>query len=115
MAEEGSGDEITNTEAGKPDERPRKIRDLFTDRVVGIVTGAAIPVVLLLIPIINKYLDNSKEIQTLQIKENSEDIEDMKRRMVILTNVIVSSQMQIQTLSSKLSECEERTKKEQKP
>lgn len=95
-----------NTESGAGPKRPRKIRDLLTDRIVGIVSGAAIPLVLLFVPLVNKYLDNSKEIQTLQIKENAEDITETKTRLTALTSVIIAAQIQIQTLSTKLLECE---------
>jgi hypothetical protein len=95
-----------HSEDRTPPQRPRKIRDLFTDRIVGIVSGACIPVVLLLVPLANKYLDNSKEIQTLQLKENSVDIVETKRQLAALTGLIAASQVQIQTLTSKLSDCE---------
>ncbi len=110
--EVGDDNEGSNSQGGMQNDRPRKIRDLFADRVVGIVTGAAIPVVLLLVPLVNKYLDNSKEIQTAQIKENSDDIDEMKNRLGVLTQVIVNSQMQIQVLSAKLSDCEKHVKDE---
>ena len=107
MAEE-SKDESDNSENGSQGKRSRKIRDLFTDRVVGIVSGACIPIVLLFIPLINKYLDNTKEIQTLQIKENADDINETKARVTALTGVIVAAQLQIQQLSNKLLECEKK-------
>lgn len=92
-----------NVESGKPFKRPSKIRDIFTDRIVGIVGGAFIPLVLLFIPLINKYLDNTKEIQTLQIQNNTEDIEATNERMSVLTQSLVASQIQLQNLSNKLS------------
>ncbi len=96
---------------GKEPKRPTKIRDIFTDRIVGIVSGAFIPVVLLLVPLANKYLDNTKEIQTLQIQSNAEDIEATNQRVNALTNALVNSQLQFQTLTTKLATTVEELKK----
>lgn len=96
---EHGNDDITDGTKAKP---PSKIRDVFTGRVVGIVTGAVIPVVLLFIPIINKYQENTKEIQALQIQSNAKDIEATNQRLSVLTEALVTSQIQIQDLTSKL-------------
>lgn len=87
-----------DSENGKPVKRPSKVRDIFTDRVVGIISGAFIPLVLLFIPLINKYLDNTKEIQTLQIQNNADDIEATNQRVAALTQALVGSQIQLQSL-----------------
>lgn len=96
-----------NVEGGNASKRSRKVRDIFTDRVVGIVGGAFVPLVLLFIPLVNKYLDNTKEIQTLQIQSNADDIESVKQkaseenkatneRVNALTTALVGSQIQLQ-------------------
>lgn len=94
----GSEDENDRTQP----KRPTKIRDLFTDRVVGIISGALVPLVLLFIPLVDKYLDNSKAIQTLQIENNTQDIQIAKERLVILTDALINSQMQLKSVMEKL-------------
>jgi hypothetical protein len=100
--------------------RPPKVRDLFTDRIVGIISGAFVPLVLLLVPIANKYLDNTKEIQTLQIQNNTEDIEITKNKVNVLTDALIASQMQLRTmmekitsLSKNLDDCQVHLKKQE--
>ena len=95
--------EHSDIKNGIEPKRPSKIRDLFTDRIVGIISGAFIPLVLLFIPLINKYLDNTKEIQTLQLQSNTEDIETINQRMNALTNALVNSQLQFQAVTTKLA------------
>ena len=95
-----------NIKSRNETKRPSKIRDLLTDRVVGIVGGACIPLVLLFIPLANKYLDNSKEIQALQIQSNAEDIQSTNTRVTVLTQLLVNTQVQMKSLSDKLLECE---------
>lgn len=97
---ESNGNPIKSGEHSK---RPSKIRDIFTDRVVGIVSGAAIPLVLLLIPILNKYLDKSYEIQALQIQNNVENLEHTNRKLAFLTEALVGSQIQQRTLTEDLA------------
>lgn len=91
------------SEDGKPLKRHAKIRDLFTDRIVGIVGGACIPVILLFIPVINKYLDNTKEIQRLQIENNAKNIEDTNNRLNIITQAFAQQQIKSQELTDRLS------------
>lgn len=92
-----------DSENRKSVKRPSKIRDIFTDRIVGIVGGAFVPLVLLFIPLINKYLDHTKEIQTLQIQNNTDDIEATNKRVEVLTQALVGSQIQLQSLTDKLA------------
>lgn len=91
-----------NSEDRVKPKRQTKIRDIFTDRIIGIVGGACIPLVLLFIPLINKYLDNAKEIQALEIQSNADDIEDTNQRLSVLTQVIVGSQIQLKSLTEQL-------------
>lgn len=101
MGENENGD--SDIDSGIRTKRQTKVRDLFTDRIVGIISGAAIPLVLLFIPLVNKYLDNSKDIQTLQIQNNADDIENTNKRMSALSEVFVACQLQVQALTDKLT------------
>lgn len=101
MEETQNGD--SNLENRVPTKRQAKVRDLFTDRIVGIISGACIPLVLLFIPLINKYLDNTKEIQALQLQNNADDIEATNRRMDMLNQMFIGSQIQIKDLTDKLA------------
>lgn len=103
--------EYSNSQDGRVTKRPSKIRDIFTDRIVGIISGAFIPLVLLFIPLINKYLDNTKEIQTLQIQNNTTDIEHTNQRVAAITEALVGSQIQMQGLNDKLSQSVSELKK----
>lgn len=107
----GSEDESNATSDDKPRDavkRQSKVRDIFTDRIVGVVSGAFVPVVLLLIPLVNKHLDNSKEIQELQIKTQIQNEEAYNKRVQVVTGALVSAQVQLQTLGQQLSEAIDR-------
>lgn len=101
--EENENDQETVHSGDIPD-RPAKVRDLFTDRIVGIISGAFVPLVLLLVPIANKYLDNTKEIQTLQIQNNTEDIEITKNKINALTDALIASQIQLRHLTEQIAQ-----------
>jgi len=74
----------SDVEKARPPKKFGKLGDLFADRIVAIVGGALIPIILLLIPLVNKYLDNDKEIQTLQIQSNADDLAVVQNRVQFL-------------------------------
>lgn len=102
--EEDLKNDTGNPEPRNAPKRPTKVRDIFTDRIVGIVSGAFVPVVLLFIPLVNKHLDNSKEIQELQIKSHVQDEEEFEKRTKAITGALVSANMQLQTVGQQLSD-----------
>ena len=67
-----------------------RVRDMWTVRVVGCVVGAIIPLFLIVNPIINKYVDNNKEVTILSIQN---DLRYLKE--------------QVSTLRQELKECRE--------
>jgi hypothetical protein len=58
-----------------------RIRDFWTVRVIGCVVGAVIPLFLILIPTVNKYADNYKDIAILGIQS---DVKYLKERVLQL-------------------------------
>lgn len=58
-----------------------RVRDMWTVRVIGCVVGAIIPLFLILNPVINKYVDNSKEVTILSIQN---DLRYLKEQVLSL-------------------------------
>lgn len=77
---DGSKNNSSEPGSGGESKLPQKVRDIFTDRIVGLVAGALIPFALILIPVVNKYLDNAKDIATLQL-QNDIEIQQLKDSM----------------------------------
>jgi hypothetical protein len=73
-------------------------RDVFTDRIVGIAVGAVIPLVLLLIPLVNKYLDNGKELGTLQVNQQAFVFKGLYERIDFLSKALINCQEMNKTL-----------------
>lgn len=81
-------------------ERGRRVRDIWTARIVGCVAGALIPLVLTLIPIINKYIDNHKEIALLGIQN---DVRYLKDRIMQLESDLDKCKIAIYEKPKKIS------------
>lgn len=53
-----------------------RIRDVWTARIVGCVGGALIPLLLILIPVVNKYIDSNKEIAVLELQTDMKSLKE---------------------------------------
>ncbi len=63
-------------------------RDVWTNRVIGWATGALIPILFVLIPVIHRYLDDAKELEKLRITNNLA-IANLNTRVTILESELI--------------------------
>lgn len=94
-----------NNQSGNLSGNTGKPRDIFSDRVIAIVCGAVIPLVLLFIPLVNKWLDNTKEIKTAQIQGDIKDLEIANGRITTLSSALIQAEIESQKLDHALTEC----------
>jgi hypothetical protein len=83
----------------------RKIHDLWSARIIGIMSGACIPLLLILIPVVNRYLDDSKELAKYLIEKGCNDSKDIRENLTNCQSINRSLSTQNLELHGELSKC----------
>lgn len=104
MTEEYNNEHDTNQKGAKT-ARFRKIHDLWSNRVIAIVSGALIPALLLLIPIVNQYLADSKELAKYIIEKGCKDTKEINDNLTNCQAINRSLSTQNLELHGELSKC----------
>lgn len=92
MGSENGKYEHEDYQSGTPAKRKSAIHDLWSDRIVGIMRGACIPVILLFIPLLNKYFDNTKEVRILELQRDGATTKALYDRIDFLASALINCQ-----------------------
>lgn len=104
MTEESNNEHDTNQKGAKT-RRLSKVHDLWSNRIVAIMSGALIPLLLILIPVVNRYLDDTKEISKYLIEKGCKDSKELAEGLLSCQAINRSLSSQNLELHSELSKC----------
>lgn len=97
--------EYSTNKKGVAPKRLSKIHDLWSNRIIAVFTGALIPALFLLIPIVNRYLDDSKELAKYLIEKGCKDTKEINDNLTNCQAINRSLSTQNLELHGELSKC----------